>query len=314
MTGAPWSVIFEDFEIRDANVSFSDEAWLPFAIRSKATLILHEMRLDANGAHSAGEQVLRARDMTFIYPSRDPEKPLKPFIEIPSGILGVKIDEWNAGTAVETLELYQPIMRLRDRNTTWFDAADPGATKPEEQPPPNPDANEDIPFWEKLHFAHLTITDGALDYAPVREGHTMEALSRFTFTTDRARPGLHRLRFENFEARLPGLTLFPFPVARVSFVEVAAMVPDFWRSHRLEHLHIGGANIEASDALMKFFNPPATATDVAFRARTQNRPEEKSSGHEWRVTSFKIADSLVTLTRLVPGMDSVTFRDVAGHQ
>ncbi len=297
----PWSVVFENFEIREANVSFSDPAWLPFAIQSKATLSLQDMRLDANGAHSTGEQVLRARDMSFSYPSRNPEKPLKPFLEIPSGILGVKIDEWNASTSVATLELNQPIMRLRDGNTTWFDAEIEGAAKQEEQPPSK--ANEDIPFWEKLHFVHCAITDGALDYAPVREGHTMEALSRFTFTTDDAKPGLHRLRFENFEARLPGLTLFPFPVARVSFVEISALLPDVWRSHRLEHLHIGGAKIEASDALMKFFNPPAKAADVP----SAPAPNEKSSGPEWKAASFKIADSSVTLSHLIPGMDTVTF-------
>ncbi len=297
-----WSAHLQYIEIRDARLRIADTELMPFELRANATLKLHNLRLDARGAHSAEAQTLDVQNLALSFPMRDAAIAGRPFFELPQGTLAIKLDEWNASKAVETFELKKPVVRLRDGNTPWFDAATAKA---------NPDAgpaDADAPLWQQIHFGQLSIEDGSLDIATAKGERVLDAQARLTVTTDKIKPGWHRVRFENFVVRLPGLTLFPFPVARVSFVEGAASLPDVWSTHRVEFLHIGGANIEASNALMKFFEQPATESVAPDAANPKSKIQNPNSTPDWIVGDFNIADSFVTLDRLVPGMDSVKFQ------
>ena len=303
---ANWNALLQNVEIRDARIIIADAGSLPFELRTSATLNLRELRLDANGAHSAAEQTLEVRGVRLGFPAREPANAARAFFELSHGILALKPDAWNASRAVETLVLTKPAVRLRDGNTPWFDAAAAGS-KPEAAAAGHADAG--TPLWQRIRFTQLEIEDGALDIAAARDGRALDAQGRLAVTTDKTKPGLHRVRFENFEARLPGLTLFPFPVARVSFVECAAPLPDVWNTHHIEFLHIIGADIEAGSALMSFLEPSATTEAVsdAENPKSEIRNPKSNPGPDWIVGDFSIADSFVTLDRLVPGMDSVKF-------
>ncbi|MCE9519606.1 MAG: hypothetical protein K8R87_08655, partial [Verrucomicrobia bacterium] len=290
-----WGALLQNIEIHDARIRIADTDLLPFELRTNATLKLHDLRLDAKGAHSAEAQTLDARDLALSFPTG------RPFFELLQGSLVIKPDAWNASRAVDTFALKKPVVRLRNGNTPWFDAA-PAQAKGD-----NVSANTDAPLWQQIHFSQLSIEDGSLDIAAAEGERALDAQARLTVTTDKINSGRHRVRFENFVARLPGLTLFPFPVARVSFVEGAASLPEVWSTHRMEFLHIGGANIEASNALMKFFEQPAASTADSSAENAKSKIQNPKSSPEWIVGNFNIADSFVTQDHLVPGMDSVNF-------
>jgi len=300
---ANWAALLQNVEIRDARITVADAGSLPFEVRTGATLNLRGLLIDANGVHSAEEQTLEVRGAVLGFRGRGPANAATPFLELPQGTLSLKPDAWNASKAVETLALTKPVLRLRDGNTPWFDAGVAGSKTEVAAAGP---ADAGGPLWQRLRFTHLAIEDGSIDIAAALGGRALDAQGKLAVMTDDARPGLHRVRFENFEARLPGLTLFPFPVARVSFVECAAPLPGVWNTHRIESLQVIGADIEAGSALMTFFEP-STAEEATDAGNLKSEIRNPKSGPDWIVGDFSIADSFVTLDHLVPGMDSVKF-------
>ncbi len=290
-----WSAHLQHIEIRDARLRIADTELMPFELETNATLKLRDLRLDAKGAHSTEAQTLDVRDLALSFPAG------RPFFELPQGTIAIKPDAWNASKAVETFVLKKPVVRLRDGNTPWFEA-EAAKTKGNAAP-----TSADAPLWQQIHFGQLSIEEGSLDLATARGERALDAQSRLSVTTDQTKPGMHRVRFENFVARLPGLTLFPFPVARVSFVDGAVSLPDVWRTHRIDSLRIGGANIEASNALMKFFEQPATTKADSDPEIPKSKIKNPKSSPDWMVADFSIEDTFVTLDHLVPGMDSVSF-------
>lgn len=284
------ALFVKNAEVRDARISFADAALLPMELRGSATVSLQDLLLDEKGAHSTEVQALELRDVVLGIPAK------KPFFELAHGELKIRPDEWNESKKVEKLVLSKPVVRMRDANTPWLTES---AVQPASAPASN---NGGGAFdWQQIHFGTLEIADGTIDISALQNGQVVDVQTNLMVSTDADKQGLHRLRLENFEARLPGLTLFPFPVARFSFVEAAASFPTVWKDHRVESLHVGGANIEANEALMKFFestSPTAPATD--------NKPAV-TEGPAWKIGEMKIMDSHVTLTKLVPGMDSVNF-------
>ena len=284
------TLFIESAKVRDARISIADADLLPMELRGSATVSLQDLLLDEKGAHSAAVQTLELKDVVLGIPAK------KPFFELAHGELAIKPDAWNESKAVEKLSLTKPVVRMRDANTPWL-------TESASQPAIAPVSNNGVSAfdWQQIHFGTLEIADGTIDISALQNGQVVDVQTNLMVSTDADKQGLHRLRLENFEARLPGLTLFPFPVARFSFVEAAASFPAVWKDHRVESLHVGGANIEANEALMKFFestSPTAPATD--------NKPAV-TEGPAWKIGEMKIMDSHVTLTKLVPGMDSVNF-------
>lgn len=279
------TLFIKSAEVHNARISFADADLLPMELRGSVTLRLQNLLLDEKGTHSTSEQAMELKDVVLGFPAK------KPFFELARGELAIKPDAWNESKAINKLVLHKPVVRMRDANTPWLS---------ENAAPASNDAS--IAFdWQQIHFANLAITDGTIDISAAQNGHVVDVQTSLLVTTDAEKPGLHRLRLENFEARLPGLTLFPFPVARVSYVKGAASFPAVWKDHRVESLHIGGANIEASEALMKFFENTSPAAPA-----TSAKPEV-TEGLAWKIGEMKIMDSHVTLTKLVPGMDSVNF-------
>ena len=305
-TNAVGSLLVQSADVRDARVSFVDAELVPFELRGGFTLSARDLIVDEKGAHSKEAQSLDLKDVALGFAGK------KEFFSLARGEFTIKPDAWNESRAIEKLALTQPVLRMRDSNTPWFITA--AANQATDQAAVTTGkANDGPPLWQQVHFGVLAVSEGAIDFAENQNGHVLDAQAKLTVTTDGTKPGLHRVKFEEFEARLPGLTLFPFPVARVSYVEGAAALPDVWKNHRVESLRIGGATIEASEALMKFFEPPASAagdlkseTGDSKTTAPQRGPKPKSEP-EWIVGDFNIADSQVTLDRLVPGMDSVKF-------
>ena len=304
----PWSLLLQSADVRDARVSFADVKLIPFELRGTLTLSVRDLLIDDKGAHSAEAQSLELKDVALGLPAK------KAFFEMERGDFAVKPDAWNESKAVEKLVLSKPVVRMREGNTPWFSGSKPGsAAVPHGEVAASApksvvrDQAPDVPIWQQIHFGKLAITEGLLDFAEEQNGHDMEAGAKLNVTTDDAKPGLHRVRFDDFELRLPGLTLFPFPVARVSFVECSALLPDVWTQHRVESLHMGGANIEASSALMKFFETPPAPDALKPVTNPKLEIRNPKLNPEWTVGDLNIADSQVTLDKLVPGMDSVTF-------
>ncbi len=287
---APASLLVKNAEIHDARVSFADAALLPMELHGEITVSLRDLLLDEKGAHSAAAQALELKNVVLSFPSK------KPFFELARGEFAIKPDAWNASKTVEKLSLVKPVVRMREGNTPWLAEN----TSPPSSSPAPKDTGAAFD-WQQIHFTSLAITDGAIDISAVQNTHVVDVQTNLFVTTDAAKPGLHRLRLENFEARLPGLTLFPFPVARASFVEGVASFPAVWKDHRVDSLQVGGANIEASEALMKFFESTSPAAPA-----TGAKPEV-TEGPAWKIGEMKIMESHVTLTKLVPGMDSLNF-------
>ncbi len=280
-------------EVHDANISVADADLLPMELRGSASVRLQDLLLDEKGVHSTAEQALELKDVALGFPAK------KPFFELTRGEFAIRPDEWNESKKVHKLVLSKPVMRIRDANTPWL--TEGGAPPAKEPATSNQQPASLIPIWQQIHFGTIEIADGTIDISAMQNGHQVDVQTNLMVMTDAEKPGLHRLRLENFEARLPGLTLFPFPVARASFVEGAASFPAAWKDHRVESLQIGGANIEASEALMKFFESTSPAAPA-----TSAKPEV-TEGPAWKIGEMKIMDSHITLTKLVPGMDSVNF-------
>ncbi len=298
----PWSWQFQRVDLRDAQVSFDDAGLAPFEIRGRATLSLRDLMIDAQGWHSAALQSLEVTEVALAYPAKDD------FFKLDRGELAIHPDAWNESKAVEVLALERPVLRVRGGNTPWFDgrpeAAATGAGTEEAQPGPGATGT---PFWQQLQFRRFEIAGGAIDLASTPGGNLVEAHATLAVTTDATTPGLHRARFENFVVFLPGLTLFPFPVARVSVIECAASLPGMWSTHHVESVQVTGANIEVGSALMKVFEPGAGGSGVGTPAAPGTGDRNPASEPKWTAGRFGIEDSFVSLDRIVPGMDMVAF-------
>lgn len=301
---ASWSALLQHIDIQGARLTIADTEWLPFELTTDATLKLRDLRIDAGGVQSKEAQTIEVRDLALSFSGRPAPAKIRPFFELPQGTLAINPDAWNASKAVETFSLKNPVVRLRDGNTPWFDVVTE-KVKPDADPAVAVDAGTGL--WRQIQFGRIEIENASLDIATAEGERTLDAQARLTVTTDPSKPGLHRVRFEDFVARLPGLTLYPFPVARVSFVDGAVSVPEVWSTQRIDSLRIGGAVIEAGSALMKFFEQPAAANAVSVTENPKSKTENPNSSPAWTVGEFSIEDTFVTLDHLVPGMDSVNF-------
>lgn len=315
---APWSLAIASAAITGARVRISDAAMMPFDLQAGGGFLLASLTLDEQGWHSQSFQSLELTDARLAFADPSDGSLRRPFFEATQGELVMKPDDWNRSTRVARLALQKPVVRLRDGNTPWVAAGTAGAAAAAEKPSAEEKtasaspAISGPPWWQRLHFGQLAFKDGFVDLL-MDAPKPVDMQAHVGITTRRMDDGgsLHRVRIEDLSARLPTLSPLPFPVVQAGVLEGAVRLPEMWRQHRLEELHLSGASVDFGEALLKLFEPDKAAPVPPPVAKTEqivlSGPVDSRSKAPWRVGHLSIRESAMTINNLVPGLPSVKF-------
>lgn len=297
------AILLKEVRLLNAQIKMSDKGIMPLDLATHGELKLKNLLIDDTGWHSASPQSLTLSEGLLGY-SHEPNTPeKKPFLELPRAELVITPDVWNKDRGVEILHFEQPVIRLREANTPWFEPSISQAEKPA-TPISEPAVT---PWYEQIHFRSLELNNGKVDLLtpgpkPVEAQASLNISTEHTDTDG----NIHRLQFGKMEMRLPTLSTLPFPVARAAWFEGAVQLPQMWATHRIEELRLGGASVDAGEALMRLFEtePAAPASNE------KQKPVEKTFGEPkipWTVGHLSITESNVTLADVVPGLPGVRF-------
>jgi len=292
----------KEANLKDANIHVADPKWMAMELKTKAALNLSEVLFDKDGWHSNQNQSLQLTDGILVYPTPSGKAAPKPFFELPHGELVCKPDTWAKDHRIERLALVQPVVRLRDGNSPWM--------KPSAAVSPSPAHAEapstETPLWELLNFEELIVEKGYVDLL-TESDKPLDLHTNLSIHTEKITDGnLHRLVVQDLEARLPTLSKTPFPVVRAASFEAAVELPEMWKQCYIQELHLTGASIEAGQALMSYFETPKDAKVSTDTPVVKDEPKSKDD-KVWSCGDMSVAESFVTLERVVPGIPNLRF-------
>jgi|GEM_PF-665619 len=321
-----WQATIQNGAIHGGILRLASRSLMDFDVHSNVELVVSSLKFGSDGWSSSAEQSLKVKDTSLQFPSakKQDTSNSSPFFELPSGELALVPDRWNADYHVSRLALNKPLLRLREGNTPWLQKAGSTATTSEKSyestaaAAPAPEALE-LPWWQRLHFDHLSLEGGVSDLL-VHAVEPVEARGKIEITTlEHDGETAHRVRFEDFEARLPTLSRLPFPVANASLFEVVLTLPDVWSTRRVESLKLDGVHFEAGEALVGLMDSQEKAAAESAKAdpktaatapETETEPQRgpfSSRRRPWRVGELDVTNSSVTIVNLVPGLPAVKF-------
>jgi hypothetical protein len=187
--------------------------------------------------------------------------------------------------------------------------ADQKKNAPSEPTPPpiDPTPFELPPALQKLHFAHLGITEGTVKVFG-KWGAEFEAETTFSLTTQPldspSSPGsLHTLTID--ETRLIASSNNPLPVARVGRFEIQAKLPDLITQRRLESLSLTGGQVEFGEALTAILDSGSSTPEAP--APVTPATVSSSDQTKWSAGKVAISDLNITLQKIAPGLPPVNF-------
>jgi len=281
----------DSFQLTSAQFSTKRTRTLLYEGRATMDLHLDALRVEADGASSAQPQTLDLRDVSLAEHPAHREHALEPFARLNEGRFVLVPDEWSATQQVREVTLLKPSIHAHRDNVSWFDV----------KPATEGSASPSTPFaFDQLHFDHLAITGGSIDYAndfPQR----MEVRGLLDVST---RQGEHTIRFSSLRALLPQQA--KLPIANVEEIVAVVQFPAMLKTKRLQSLVIKGGEIEVGDALLSLVqSTPPTVEGAAT-------PPGADPLAGWRINELTIADTAITLQRIAPGLPPVKF-DLGYH-
>lgn len=295
------AVLLKEVHLANTRIKISDPGVLPFDLTTQGELKLQQLLIDDSGWHSASSQSLALNGVILGFPHEANAPVKKPFFELPQAELVMIPDVWQKDKGIEKLHLEQPVIRLREGNTPWFDVP---AIEPE-KPAPEIVAPTVKPWYEQIHFRSLVLNSGKVDLlTPGPKPVDAQAALNITTESNDAEELIHRLRLGAMEMRLPTLSNLPFPVARAASFEGAVQLPQVWTTHRIEELRLNGASVDAGESLMQLFEtePGAPASKPKLVEKLIQGPRVP-----WTVGRLSIDDSNITVADVVPGLPGVRF-------
>ncbi len=287
--------------LNDAQLRIQETARIPLDIESLIELQLTGLSLQDSQINSSDPQRLLLRQIQTRIPGSHTAEPTT----IESIELVIHPDALLQEGRIDRLHIEKPLLTYH----IDFDAL--AANPSPSAPASTPAAPFSLPpLFEKLHFAHLVVTEGTV-HVDGRLGAPFEADTTFNVTTEPedtpgANTSAHTLAIA--ETRLHATDQrHPLPVARVGSVEVRVRLPEALTERRLESLALTGGQIEFGDALMAILDtgsakpgsPPASPPPAAAAPATVEK--------KWHAGKVTVSDLGITLQRIAPGLPPLNF-------
>lgn len=281
----PWKFLVQALQVKGGKVHLSPTTTSPLAGSLAWNATLQALDISPQGIRSASQQHLEISDLLLRW--RSLEHP--PFAQAKAITFEAIPDKLLATWRVESLAMTQPKVELIPENGPWFGKRDAAETTPPPAPP-----NPQPPFWQRLNFGSLTLTDATYSMAMELKDR-MEASIHFNLVTEQ---GKQRLSVTEANMRVPKRA--NLPVLGFEKVEAVAVLPDLWQHHRFESLKLNGGNIEVGDALMNLFS----SSDTQAEAAQANAAPPTT---RWTATRADMTNLGVTILNIAPGLPPVRF-------
>jgi len=298
------AVLIKKATLSEASIVVTAPEQVAFELHTKTSVVLNNLQVDGTGVRSAEPQSLTLTDTVLQFPHAAESPAKKPFVSLERGELVVTPDEWTQSKRIEKFALTKPVVLMRDGNTPWLDPAP--ATAPDPATPTTTTATH--PWWQDISFGELTLADGTMEVL-ASAPKPVDTVARLNIVTEKDAAGanLHRIRIEDFAAKLPTLSRLPFPVATAGIIEGTVRLPQLWKEHHIEELRMDGGSIEAGEALMGLFEPDKNAAATSAPASASPAKPSTIEGTPWRVGHIQVSQSTVTIANLVPGLPTLKF-------
>ena len=279
-----WKVQVDELEVRDGKVKLSPTELSPVAGEFGWSTKLAALEIAPEGVRSAVKQKLALTDVSLNWGRMNADTKPRPFNWMKSAVLEVVPDKLRELWQVESLVLDEPHFEFAPENGPWFD-------KVVEEPMKPLPSNPEPVWWQRLQFGHLAIQGGAVDVA-MKLAERVEASTRFHVSTEAAKQRLH---IEDVRVRIP--TRANLPVLSLENVEAVAVLPEMWRTRRVESLKLAGGQIEVGEALMTLFSGQAAVVEEKANA----------AAARWTAGKIEVEKMGVTLMSIAPGLPPVRF-------
>jgi hypothetical protein len=292
----------------------------PFALDTAITLSANDLRVADGGITSPEKQTLRLAATSLAMP--DAAGVTEPLLTLADASLEITPDVFKQRAHIDAITVGNPRVRLSEKTAPWMlppvhgpEPAPSSAPAPV-LPSPPPPASSLTPFWQKLTFGHLQITEGRVEYATTWkdrvEAHTEVNLTTEPPTTEDGMP-LHKLVLTDVKGSLPDIA--KLPVAGLGSIELSMRLPELWEEKKIETFKVRGGRIEVGDALMGFLNKAGTTTVTHAMPKAAETKESTQppiltiEDHlaKWRVGELDVSSVGITLYKIAPGMPPVHF-------
>ena len=337
------ALLIQKLAISEATIDVQSTRLSPVIGNLQASLDLQHLSIGAEGVQAEDVQKLRLDQVSLSLPNAGGNKD-EPLFKTASAELEITPSHLHEKGRIDKLTITQPEIRLTEKTAPWMKKAEPelavvGDPAKAKTPATTEPPSEDTPFWQRLNFGQLEISDGKFEFATSGTGR-VEATTAFALTTEPAPDAdkdspIHRLRLTDARGMIPDVA--KLPIAGIQSIETAVRLPHLWRDRKIETLKIKGGQIEAGDALMSLFNgssatsespvpiekaptaPPTEApapaaevplpTPVVPAPAVEAKPVAPSASKKpkWKVGTIEVGDVAVTLQKIAPGLPSVRF-------
>ncbi len=281
---ALWKVLVEALEVKGGRAELSPTAMSPLAGGFGWNAALRALEISPEGVRSATKQRVEVADVVLRWGSDQRE----PFAQAKGIVLEAVPDRLLETWRVESLVMDGPRVVMTPENGPWFgksEEAEPEAATPVSTEPP---------FWQRLQFGDVTLTDASYAMAMDLEDR-MEASVRFGLVTEQ---GKQRLSIAEANMRVPKRA--NLPVLGFEKVEAVAVWAELWKQRRFESIKLNGGNIEVGDALMNLFSGGDGKEEVVEQ-------EVEAVAERWTSDKVEVASLGVTILDIAPGLPPVRF-------
>lgn len=286
--------------LKDVRLRLDPTPRLPFQLECRLDLDSRDLRFENGRLTSAEPQKLSLRQIVTQIPGSRTAAPTT--IDTIEAIL--RPDTLFATGLMDRLHIARPHLSYHvDLHAYAAEKKEAG-----KQPPPSRQAApfELPPVLEKLHFAHLAITEGSVKVFGIW-GAEFEAETSFHLTSEPrdsiAQPASrHTLIID--ETRLNASGDKPLPVARIGRLEVKADLPALLTQRRLESLSLTGGQVEFGEAFTSIID---TGKAASSEAPVTPSPQVPSGKPSWSAGKVVLSDFNITLQKIAPGLPPVTF-------
>lgn len=281
---AQWKAHVDRLVVEDGRVDLAATKVVPVTGGLRWSAIFEGVAVSPAGVGSALKQRVEVQDVEMRWSRVGAEVPGLPFASCKAIELEVVPDDWLGGSRVASLVVTDPQVELTPESGPWFDRV-------AEPLPPSAEGVNAPPVWERMSFDRLALTGGRLT-AAVPLAERVELASRFEIKTG---GGKQHLSLTDVRALVPQRA--NLPVLALDSVEAVALLPEMWRSRRLESLKVKGGQVEVGDALMTLFSGDAAVVEEKVDAAAER----------WTAAQVEIAALGVTIMSLAPGLPPVRF-------
>ena len=279
-----WKVQVDEMEVKDGKMRLSPTERCPVAGEYGWSTKLEALEISPAGVRSASKQRLALADLSLRWGRMDPSLKPRPFAMLKSGVLELVPDKLRELWFVEALVFDEPHFEFTPENGPWFDKV---VSEPLKPLPDNPEPT----WWRQLQFGTLTAKGGTVEVA-MQLAERVEISTQFEIATEQAK---QRLSITDARVRIP--TRANLPVLSFEKVEAVAVLPEMWRTQRLETLKLIGGQTEVGDALMTLFSGKAAVVEEKVDAVAAR----------WTAGRIDVEKLGVTLMSIAPGLPPVRF-------